>query len=334
MSDKVELTINDVKFDRFKAYNVSSDIYEAADSFSFDIIPQNSFSPRSGMICRLYVNGEIELTGIVDRVETGYDANARIISITGRDTMGIIVDSYCEEFVTIRNSTLISVAEKLLKKVPFITSIDFDPVADKRDATKPYIQIEPGQRIFDVLKDIAMSRGLVFYSNPKGGLVFRKPCGKGKVKFSINQNFDRNNRSIISGTLIDDITDRYSKYTVLSQEQGGDSTEINSIATVIDDNFPSTIYKPFVDAVADDKVSCKKMAQWYLEHARSKSHSVQYEFNGHSQHIYNWAIDEIAHINDKVLGINEDLLVYSRTFRGSSNAQTTQVRLGLPGLVA
>lgn len=334
MSDRIELTINDVKFDRFTSYSVSSDIYEAADQFSFEIIPQNSFSPRAGMVCKLYVNGEIELTGIIDRVESNYSANGRTISIAGRDTMGLIVDSYCEEFITIRNSTLLSVAERLLKKVPYITSIDFDPVAFKRDATRPYIQIEPGQRIFDVLHDAAISRGLVFYSNPRGGLVFRKPRGKGKAKFTINQKFDRNNRSIISASLVDDITERYSKYTVLSQEQGDDGAEINSIATITDDNFPSTIYKPFVDAVNDDKVSCKKMAQWYFENARSKSHTVQYELNGHSQHIYNWTIDELVHVNDDVLGINEDLLVYGRTFRGSANSQTTHVKLGLPGLVS
>ena len=75
--------------------------------------------------------------------------------------MSLIVDSYCEIFETIRNRNLIEVAEKLLKNVPYITSIEYDEAAKKRDASKPFIQIEPGQKIFDVLRDLSLSRGLL-----------------------------------------------------------------------------------------------------------------------------------------------------------------------------
>lgn len=334
MSDKIILKIDGKEFKEFLSYNVSSDLYDAADQFTFDLIP-GSFIPEEGMKCQMFVNNELELTGFIDAVRMGYDANGRHLTISGRDTLGVIVDSYCEEFVTIQNTTVFAVAKRLLTKYPFITSYQFDPVAEKRDASKPFIQIEPGQRIFDVLADIAASRGLCFYSNAKGGLVFRKPQGKGRVHYKLFNDEEQHNDSIISGELIKDMTGRYSKYTVLSQEQGSDdSIEINSIHTLTDSPFPGNLYKPYVESISDDKGSCKKRAQYLLEQSRSHSKLVQYTVYGHSQGQYNWAIDELVRVDDDTLRIHEEMLVYSRIFSLNRDEQITELRLGKPGLIA
>lgn len=336
MSDKIVivLKIDGKEFKEFISYNVVSDLYEAADQFSFELIPGNTI-PAEGMKCQMFVNDVLELTGFIDNVRIGYDGNGKHLSITGRDTMGIIVDSYCEKFETIQNTTVMDVAKKLLKKFPFITSFEFDDVADKRDKSKPYIQIEPGQRIFDVLADIAASRGLCFYSNARGGLVFRKPQGKGRTRFKLFNDEDQNNRSIASCELVKDMSQRYSQYHVLSQEQGSDDdTVINSEFTVTDSPFPGNIYKPYVESISDDKGSCEKRAKFLLEQSRSRSRLVEYSVYGHSQGQYNWAIDELVRVDDDSVGVHEEMLVYSRTFIMSGEQQTTELRLGKPGLIA
>lgn len=339
MSDKIELRIGDYIYRRFKNYQVDSDIYEAADAFQFELCPDSNFSPRAGMKCEFFVNGELELTGIIDKATRGYDSRGRVISISGRDTMSLIVDSYVETYATNQNTSLKKVAEKLLKKVPFIKSIEYDTGAEKRDATKPFIQTEPGQKIFDVLRDVAASRGLMFYSKPNGGLVFRKPRGRsGQTLFAIRVNKSEQNNIVIKATLSEDISQRYSRYTVLTQEQGEDEEppQINAIATVEDDQFPfrDTLYKPFVEAVSDDAGSPKKLAQLRMEHARMISNTLSYTVKGHSQNIRNWAIDELVRVDDYELDVHADMLIYGRTFSGAENGQITELKLGVPGLVA
>lgn len=339
MSDNIELRIGGYKYTKYKSYRVESDLYESADAFSFDVYPFGDFLPKAGMKCELFVNGSLEFTGIIDRVGCGYESSGRFISIKGRDVMSLIVDSYCETFETIRNRNLIEVAEKLLKKIPYISSIEYDDAAKKRDASKPFIQIEPGQKIFDVLRDLSLSRGLLFYASANGSLVFRKPRGKGRCVFNIRRKIGEPNTDIIRCESVEDITSRYSRYTVLTQEQGFDEDDpiiINAKATVEDDTFPfrDVLVKPFVEAVSDDKGAPAKLAKLHLEKNRALSKSVNYQLKGHSQNIYNWAIDELVDVDDDELGIKSQLLVYSRVFFGSTSGQYTDLKLGTPGLIA
>ncbi len=339
MSDNIELRIGGYKYTKYKSYRVESDLYEAADAFSFDVYPFGDFLPKAGMKCELFVNGALEFTGIIDRVGCGYESSGRFISIKGRDVMSLIVDSYCETFETIRNRNLIEVAEKLLKKIPYISSIEYDDAAKRRDASKPFIQIEPGQKIFDVLKDLSISRGLLFYASANGSLVFRKPRGKGRCVFNIRRKDGEPNFDIIRGESVEDISSRYSRYIVLTQEQGSDEDDpivINAKAIVEDDEFPfrDILVKPFVEAVFDDKVVPEKLAKLHLEKNRALSKTVFYQLKGHSQNVYNWAIDELVDVDDDELGIKSQLLVYSRTFSGSTSGQFTDLKLGTPGLIA
>ncbi len=335
MSDIIKLIINGYEYTRFKNYAIKSDIYEAADTFEVEAYPSSEFVPAAGMKFEMRVNNALEFVGIVDNVSRGYASSGRYLQISGRDIMGLIVDSCCEEFPTIQNESLAQIANRLLKNIPYISGIEYDEAAKKRDSSKPYIQIEPGQRIFDVLRDAAISRGLVFYATAKGGLAFRKPRGKGRCVFSLNH---EDSCGIIKAEEVNDISTRYTSYTVLTQEQRYDQEdpiEINQIVTVNDDQFPfkGVLKKPFVESVSDDKESPAKLARRYMEKNRMLSRTLNYTVKGHSQNTHNWTIDELVNVDDRVLGIRETLLVYSRTFIGSSTQQITELKLGAPGLV-
>lgn len=338
MSDSIKLVINGYEYSRFKNYSIKSDIYEAADVFEVEAYPSDEFIPTEGMKFELRVNEQLECVGVIDSVRRGYDSSGQYLSISGRDVMGLIVDSCCEEFPTIQNSSIAKVADRLLKNVPYISGIEYDDAAKKRDSSKPFIQIEPGQKIFDVLRDVAFSRGLVFYSTASGSLVFRKPRGKGKCEFALVQRPGSVGSGIIKGEYVGDITNRYTSYTVLTQEQGreeGDPVEINASATVNDDQFPfkDVLKKPYVEAVSDDKGSPAKLARRLMEKNRMMSNTVNYTVKGHSQNTRNWAIDELVNVDDIKLGVRGQMLVYSRTFIGSSSQQITELKLGTPGLV-
>lgn len=354
MSDIITLIVNGYEYTRFKSYVIKSDIYEAADTFEVEAYPSSEFVPAAGMKFEMRVNNALEFVGIVDNVSRGYASSGQYLQISGRDIMGLIVDSCCEEFPTVQNNSLAQIANRLLKNIPYLSGIEYDEAAKKRDSSKPYIQIEPGQRIFDVLRDAAISRGLVFYATAKGGLAFRKPRGKGRCVFSLYQKdsfrklrrkdgraFPLNHEDfcgIIKAEEVSDISTRYSSYTVLTQEQRYDQEdpiEINQIATVNDDQFPfkGVLKKPFVESVSDDKESPAKLARRYMEKNRMLSRTLNYTVKGHSQNTHNWTIDELVNVDDRVLGIRDTLLVYSRTFIGSSTHQVTELKLGAPGLV-
>jgi len=101
MSDNIELRVGSTAIKNWLSYTIEADIYTADDAFSLELAhPETDVT--AGKRCELYVNGTLELTGIIDRVNKSYDKSGQKLRVEGRDLMGLLVDSYCEEFFTLQ----------------------------------------------------------------------------------------------------------------------------------------------------------------------------------------------------------------------------------------
>ncbi len=349
MQDKVSLHINNQKIENFLSYTIESDIYTADDAFSLELA-NPEIQVKEGHRCELYVNGELEMTGIIDRISKSPDKSGVKLKVEGRDLMGLLVDSYCEEFITLQGIKVKALAERLLKNVPLINrkkiiyQDNFSGKLKKKakgessiallDAPHNFSQIEPGMTIFEVLKDYAGSRGLMFFCLPDGTMVFGKPKEKGNPVFNIVCSKDGKENNEIEGEIIKDISKRYSKITVIGQQQGLDSIEttaINTKATITDKEFP--FYKPLVVKNNNDYQSPKLHARMLLEKSRHQGFQLNYKVPGHSQNGRNWTINELCSVKDEILSVEGTYLIYSRTFEMSKQGVYTNLKLGIPGVV-
>lgn len=349
MQDKVSLHIDNQKIENFLSYTIESDIYTADDAFSLELA-NPEIDVREGHRCELYVNEKRELTGIIDRVTQSYDKSGVKLKVEGRDLMGLLVDSYCEEFITLEGIKVKALAERLLKNVPFINrkkivyQDNFSGKLKKKakgdsfiallDAPHNFSQIEPGMTIFEVLKDYAGSRGMMFFCLPDGTMVFGKPKEKGEPAFNIISTKDGKENNVLEGEMIKDISKRYSKITVIGQQQGMDSIEptaINTKATITDKGFP--FYKPMVAKNNNDYQSPKLHARMLLEKSRHSGFQLNYKVLGHSQNGKNWTINELCSVKDEILNVEGTYLIYGRTFEMSKQGVYTSLKLGIPGVV-
>ncbi|HRR39723.1 MAG TPA: hypothetical protein P5244_00680 [Syntrophales bacterium] len=352
MSDSILLQIGGQRIQNFLRYTIEADIYTADDAFSLELA-NPEIVVKNGQRCELYVNGVLELTGIVDKRQPGYSKAGVSLQIEGRDLGGLLVDSYCEEFIDVRGMTLKALAERLIRKVPFIKRKDIIYQENIRgnlkkkkgrsaalammDSAQNFVKIEPGQSIFEVLKTYAMSRGMMFFSLPDGTFVFGKPKDGGEPLFClITRKKDTGQNNVLEGKLVDDISKRYSKITVVGQQQGTDgmgATEINTLSPpVIDSTFP--FYKPYVATDQNDSRSPKLHAQMLMERMKYEGFRLEYKVPGHSQGGINWRINEMCRVTDEVLGLDGDYLIYGRTFELSKEQGViTTLKLGLPGMV-
>jgi prophage tail gpP-like protein len=353
--DKVWLEVAGYRITNFLSYRMEADLYTAADAFALELAsPEVPFS--EGSTCEMWINGQRELTGIIDRMEESCDKSGVYLQVEGRDLMGLLVDSCCEEFITVTGMTLKTLTERLIRTVPYIQRKDIVYQQNVRgslkkkkskgtsllastDGEQNYSQIEPGQTIFEVLRVYAASRGMMFYALPGGTMVFGKPKDGGEPVYTITmKKSSPKENNAISGRRIRDISARYSKITVVGQQQGYDTSsetsfsaaEINTLATVTDTTFP--FYKPFVTTDNNDGKSPKLHAQMLREQQRSQGTILEYTLPGHSQAGKNWTINEMCHVTDEVLSINADYLIYGRIFEmDSRRGPLTTVRLGPPG---
>ena len=353
--DVITLQIAGKRIERFLSYSVEADLYTADDAFSLELA-RPEIAIKRGQRCELYVNGVLELTGIIDKPSRRYDKAGLTLRLEGRDLMGLLVDSCCEKFVTVEGKKLTELAEMLLENVPYINrkgiiyqeniigklhgkkkTVD-SPDLGYMDSPQKISQIEPGMTIFEVLKTYAASRGLMFFALADGTFVFGRPKAKGEPVFTLTCS-KSGGGNILEGEEVDDISKRFSKVTVIGQRQGQDgdgldASVVNSPSGVaLDPDFP--FYKPYVTRDNNDSQSPELHARFWMEQQRHQGYQLHYKVQGHSQNGKNWQINELCRVRDEVLGVDGVYLIYGRKFERSRESGTiARLKLGMPGLVA
>ncbi len=192
--------------------------------------------------------------------------------------------------------------------------------------------------IFEVLKNYAFSRGILFYCMPDGTLVFGRPLAKGEPEYTLQILKSGAANNVIESEKISDISKRYSKVIVIGQQQGSPA-----IFTAADINIPKGMdmatdfpfYKLLVTQDNNDNLSPKERARMIIEKQRREGEQLIYTVGRHSQNNQNWTINKFCHIKDEVQKIDGDYLIYGRTFElNKKDGPTTKLKLGLPGLIA
>lgn len=347
MAERILLQIGGQRIENFQSYSLEADIYTADDAFSLDLA-NPEITVRKGQRCIITVNAQIELTGIIDRVVKNYNKAGVTLKVEGRDLCGLLVDSYCTEFFDVQSLTLKSLAERLLKNVPYIkrSDISYDENFRGNLKRKPtetgvlatpqtFAKVEPGQTIFDVLKTYAMSRGAMFFTLPDGTFVFGRPkAGGNPLWHLINRKSDPSQNNVLEGSLDDNIARRYSEVRVMGQPQGtntqGDPM-VNTKAVVPDPTFP--FYKPYIASDNNDSRGPALHGRMLIEKMKFDGFKIQYKVPGHGQNGINYRINEMCRVTDEVLGLDDNYLVYGRTFEMSTRGVFTTLKLGYPGVV-
>lgn len=354
MPEKVELTINNVRIGHFLSYRIDADLYTPADAFRLELANPET-AVKAGQRCELRINGDLELTGIVDKVTRHVDRKQSSIVLEGRDLMGLLLDFHCEQGKTVEGMKLKALAEMLLKNVPFInrSAIQYQAnvvgkikgkkpkaddlsLCDVLDTAQRIGQIEQGMTVFEVLKNYALSRGMLFYCLPDGTLVFGRPLTSGAAEYYLRLVKEGTGNNIIESDVVTDISRRYSKVLVIGQQQGHDDIspeKINTTGSATDPDFP--FYKPYVVKECNDNVSPAMRARLIMEKQRREGLQYTFTVGRHNQGGRNWRINAMCYVKDETQGLDRNYLIYGRTYEmNKMTGPITRLRLGEPGLVA
>lgn len=352
MSDSIALLVAGRRLEKFLAYRVEADLFCADHYFRLELTDPG-FAIDPGMRCELRINDILALTGIIDRVADGDDKRGSLLQVEGRDLMGLLVDSYVEDFPDIQDITLKALAEQLLAKVPFIdrkavryqsglagsaaggAGESASGALKALGVDRKHTHIDPGETIFHVLKRAAMSRGATFFGLPDGTFVFGRPKAGGRPPFSIVHRVDGRGNNAFRTRRVRDISRRYSTIKVVGQQQGREvlgAGDINIEASVTDDQVP--FHKPLVAVLDDDDLSPANYARLLLEMQRAEGFALTYSVPGHSQNGRNWTVNEMCRVRDTKRGIAGDYLIAGRAFELSKqDGRITELRLSLPGVL-
>jgi prophage tail gpP-like protein len=349
MSDNVQFVIDGRQISEVVSYEMDSDLFLAASSFSFECADTGIQEKlQAGALVKAYVNGACALSGIIDRIVVSARKKGISISVSGRDRMGLLCDHFCEDFgetYSMNGKTIKQVAEHLIRTVAYISrsDIDYQDEVEKFDRSYEFQKINPGETVFEVLRRCANGRGLIFYCKPDGTFVFGKPKEKGTPLFHIIGRRKRtSSNNYIEGSFVSDISQCYSKVTVIGQVQGEDrfqnAIEVNCKATANQPEIIVPYYKPMVASKNEDGSTPKREAQRIIEQQRAGAYLAEYTVPGHIQGGNIWKINELCRIDDEIFlvggkPVKRLMLVYGRTLIGDKkDGPITRIRLGFPGI--
>lgn len=354
MRDAIKLQIGNAEITTFLSYEVDSNVLVPADAFSCKISRIDS-SIETGKEFKLYANDSLEMCGLIDKTTASYSKGSQEMTIEGRDYMGLLIDSSVEEWKTLKEMKLKALAERLLKNIPFIdkSRIKYgNEVKDaggskakkvKKESSEIFgeavnvCQYEPGVSIFEALSDYAQRHGLLMWMEPDGTLVFGTLKGVWDSEspdysfYLYKEGDDRKKNNIISASLTDDISKRYSKITTMAQIQGTDSSDAGGHTikkTATDEASP--YYKPLV---LQSQCSTQKAAAYQVQLEMKKRSAegwrVEITAAGHSQNGINYRANRVCYIKDEALGLDDSFLILGRKFTmDRQNGPRTALTIG------
>lgn len=322
--DQLELRVAGERLDKWVRYTVSNGLYEPEGSFELET--SALVKTKKGDTAQIWINGVLEMTGIVDKVIRKTSRNGRTRTISGRSLCSVLVDSSVTDFRSSMPTSLPALAEHLIRKLPFIGKKDFvfNSDSDKAKLKRDFVQASPGDSVFDVLKRAANSQGYLFWCTADGRFVFDRPATTGEPIFRIVGKPGQTN--YIEGSVTESIEDCHSEVIVVGESQSDDGGHKFVAASAKAASFPFD--RPLVVSWNEDGVLAKKTAELRLASEAAQATELEYSVPGHAQNGRNWALNLFASVDDESNEASGVFLTVNRSFTLSrDDGPRTQVRL-------
>ena len=308
--DEVILLVRNARVDKFVSYTIDADLYSPEGSFSFEC--DSKYDVNKGDTCLIFVNRVCVMAGIIDTVRRSLSRNGPKMNIEGRSVAAVLADSSVTKFVSLP-TTLPQLVERLVRDLPFLSRKDFvfKSGSDKVKVQRKFIEVSPGDSVFEVIKKAANSQGYLFGASPEGELVFDKPVERGKADFKIHAFEDGSEMDYIEGSVTETINEQHSLIKVIGESQ--DDNDIKYVAaSVKNDDFP--FYRPLVVNWNENEGPAKKTAELQLATEKAAAIQLEYTMPGHSQNGIPWTINAFCDVEDHYNGANGAYLIKRRTF--------------------
>lgn len=308
--DEVILLVRNARVDKFVSYTIDADLYSPEGSFSFEC--DSKYDVNKGDTCQIFVNRVCVMAGIIDTVRRSLSRNGPKMNIEGRSVAAVLADSSVTKFVSLP-TTLPQLVERLVRDLPFLSRKDFvfKSGSDKVKVQRKFIEVSPGDSVFEVIKKAANSQGYLFWASPEGELVFDKPVERGKADFKIHAFEDGSEMDYIEGSVTETINEQHSLIKVIGESQ--DDNDIKYVAaSVKNDDFP--FYRPLVVNWNENEGPAKKTAELQLATEKAAAIQLEYTMPGHSQNGIPWTINAFCDVEDHYNGANGAYLIKRRTF--------------------
>lgn len=280
-NEQVRLLVGGLAHDDWEHYDIEADLLQPADCWQVTLGLRDGKLPasvRESAKVEIRVGDDLVMVSRIDGIDRVTAKDRRLVRITGRDGAANLVDCSAPVFV----ARLVGLEEIIAKvAVPLgLTQWRIDADATRR---REKINVEPGDRAWEVLSNAAEANGLWPWVEPDGTLVIGGPDYAKPPVATLILRTDGGDNNVIRLQERDSIQGRYSEVTVLGQTHGTHSEpgKHGLKATAYDKGVEW--YRPLVvvDHEADSAAVCRDRARKLLADSRLKGYTLTAEVLGH-----------------------------------------------------
>jgi|GEM_PF-1827703 len=328
--DVMELRVCGEKISKWIRYTVSGDLYAPEGSFEFDTTA--TIKTKAGNTAQIWVNGSLEMTGLVDKVTRKTSRAGSTRTVTGRSLCSVLADSFVTNFRTSMPTNLPKLVAHLVKGLPFIGTKNFlfKGGSDKAKLKRDFVQAKPGDTVFDVLKKAANSQGFLFWAAADGTFIIDKPAITGSPVFRIIGKTAETN--YIEGSVVDSIEDRHSEILIMGESQDDEGSISHVAAKLSAKKFP--FKRPLVVSWNEEEGLASRTAKLRLSAEDAKALELEYTVPGHAQNGKNWSMNVFCKVDDESNEASGVFLIVSREFTLSKEeGPRTKIRQQAGGIL-
>lgn len=322
-NEVVSLLINGQAHDQWQSYDLESDLMTPADAWHVQVglkVNQLPDFVQPWAEVMVKVGNDTVLHGRVDEVADEVTKSSHNLSLSGRDLAGILVDCSAPIFVT-RKSTLSEIIAKVVRPLGIIKhKIDADSTR-----TREKINVEPGDKAWDVLQNAAEANGLWPWFSPDGTLIVGGPDYSTAPVASLSLKRDGKGNNIESISRRRNISSQYSQITVLGQTHG---TEIEQgknglVASAKDASLGFNRPNIVVDHESDSSAVATDRARKLLADGRLSSFDLSIKVRGHrTENGTLWTPGQRVQVLSEPHGLNGIYFLMARRFTGGKDQPT------------
>ena len=332
--DKVSLLIGGRAHSDWITYEIDSHLITPGDAWRVELAPPQDALPDvvvEGAPIELRVGRDTVLVGRVDTIDEETAKDRDTLILTGRDGAGVLLDCSAPIFVA-KQATLAQVIANVVKPLG-ITKIK---ISAGSTYTNEKINIEPGDRAWNVLSHAAEANGLWPWFAPDGTLIVGGPdyTTKPVATLIMRRNGKGNNVNSLKRTR--SMAERYSEVTVLGQMHGTASEAgKNGIKGVAKDPAVA-VYRPHVviDHECESVAMAISRARKLLMDSRLRGLTLTAKVKGHrtSDGVL-WTPGQRIHVVSEPHNVDAVFFLIGRRFsKGRMGGSTTTLTLKEDGV--
>lgn len=278
--------------------------------------------------CTLKIDGQVLLTGYVDKRSPAYSATEHSLSVAGRDKTGSLVD--CSALLKtweFRKVSVLTLAQRVAE--PFKVPVSLQ-AGLSLGAPPAKLSVDPGDKAFEAIERACRMVGLLAVSDGLGGLQLMRP-GSARAQTQLVEG-----ENIIAASGDFDASDRFRRYVVLGQHAGSDQLSGGAAAAVRGEAVDAGVRRTARVLVIRPESStttahAKERAKWEAAVRAARGDAVSVTVQGWKQGDGSlWPVNALVLLRSPRLGIDGEMLISQAVYSVSEGGTTTQLTLRRP----